>query len=346
MKMKSFIILWLVFITNVMALPQPGQPKLLGLSSSYYHQYVYLLPMKGRNTTVWGFTVKHWKLFENTLMTFGDGQQSTVKTVWTIRGGTDVNQYDLAMVELKTPVTVQPEKVWWYRPSNFSEFFTVRVYGLDGMIESTNAWWSEGRPPGDEYKNGIWYNNTLVRGGYSGAPVFFADSNGDWKFIGVNSLAWRTSSDPPNTYRGGVASVVPLVFEEFWNLFPGFLQPPSQPSVAIQQMSPYQTEITLKYPLSVGSEWRVTSSDLSTTDPWTPVQDRVGFGGYDDCPGPWEKILRWDISSHSKMFFRGERHSLPSAPASMQEQLAPLPKFLKEESEQDSDLVVEPCPLP
>jgi len=290
----------------------PNQPDCLGLTLSDGNPSYNYVTVFGDGK--YGLTAKHYPPAIGAELTFGDGSKTNVKEIITIRGGYHVGEYDLALVTFTTPVAVTPAKVWWYRPSNlWGDQLQIKIFGLDGWVDGTDGLISENTAP--EINNGLRYSNTLVREGYSGAPIFFQDNSGNLYLLGLNWGAWYYVGDPPETYRGGVANLVFMVFEQYWDLFPVEFQPPSQPQLAIKTVGD-QVEVTLKFPQ--GKEGLIITSSQDMIAPWSNASWQLGFNGFDQCPGPWEKILKWNpvTAGCSKMFFYFGEYQYPEeAPA-------------------------------
>lgn len=300
MKTLAILLLILFFLLPMKA-QVANQPDCLGLTLSDASENYNYVTVFGDGT--YGLTAKHYSPAIGAKLTFGDGSKTRVKSVYTIRGGYYGGmQYDLALVDFTSPVTVTPAQVWWNHPKSLvGNQNKVKIFGLDGWVDGMNAyikdWYSS------EIYNGLWYSNPLIRPGYSGAPIFFEDSNGSLVLLGLNWGAWVTNTSPPYIYGGGVANLLYMVFEEYWELFPDEFQPPSEPKLSIEKAGD-QIVLTLKSP--AGREFRVTSTP-NMSSVWNSVESCEGFLGYEECPqNPWEKVLNFNPTVNCGMFFRGE----------------------------------------
>jgi hypothetical protein len=288
----------LVLVQSVANAQVPGQPECLGLTLGQPAvRYATLFEPSGR----YYFTCTHWRPANGAILTFGNGEIGVVKTTHEIRGGYFGGlQYDLAIGELEAPVSAKPAGVWWSRQHlEIDEQSVIKGFGPDGWFEGNELIVQE--ETGFETYDGLWFTSSgssLIRPGHSGAPVFYKGN-----LIGINWGYWNGYAN------GGLVSMISRVLEDYWELFPAFLQPPSEPSLRINRQGSLFW-LTIRVP--AGANMRIVASSDPCSLPWQPADQASGFDGYVACtPNPWETVIKWNPVSSPRMFFRGEDCVMP-----------------------------------
>ena len=297
MKTTLNILLVCAFLVHSTLAALSGQPDYVGLTpvgNTFEGPYATLFEPSGK----FFLTVRHWPFKKKQngsydhILEFGNGQRCEVKTIHYF--STNTNSYDIAIGELKTAVMdVEIPKVWWQMPQDLKQF-EVEITGYSYL----DGWYTGNRgtiyfnPPA-EVDRVLAYVQPLVRGGYSGAPIFYQG-----KILGVNFGA--------STSGGvGVATLLFLVFKDRWSSFPpGIVSPcPTNKTETLVSASGSVLEIILRTP--PGTRYQIaTSEDLSQ---WIPVHEKSGF--IESIPGDsqWETKVRWNTSSAPSAYFRAER---------------------------------------
>ncbi len=273
--MKSLILFVVLLQLVSMAFakfPLKDQPDCLGITFNSKYGWSYATLFEGGGSKYY-FTCEHWHPRDGETLTFGNGAKGVVKTTYFIRGGAGVNQFDITVGELVTPVNVTPIPVWWKRPTD-AGFVQgqISITGFGALDETHFGSFtgSEGliydNYPIEFYRSLFFKTQTvnLIGPGYSGAPIFYQN-----KLLGINSGAWINSN---GDYGGGVVNLVSMEYQEFFPLFPKFLQP----QLTINQVGG-EAHVVLDDPFGVFKV--VSSPSLSEQAVWIPVETNSEYLG-------------------------------------------------------------------